>query len=48
MSGSISDAPGGIFMSYRRDDADFPASWLYDRLSDHYSGGQVFKDAGGG
>jgi hypothetical protein len=31
-------------MSYRREDADFPAGWLYDRLSDHYSGGQVFKD----
>jgi glycerophosphoryl diester phosphodiesterase len=31
-------------MSYRRDDTDFPASWLYERLSSHLGDDQVFKD----
>jgi WD40 repeat protein len=38
------DVPGRIFMSYRRDDTDYPAAWLYDRLASHFSGNQVFKD----
>jgi TIR domain len=37
-------APGRIFISYRREDTAYPAGWLYDRLADHYGGGQVFKD----
>ena len=37
-------APGRIFISYRREDTDFPAGWLYERLADHFDGGQVFKD----
>jgi ABC-type amino acid transport substrate-binding protein len=37
-------APGRIFISYRREDTDFPAGWLYERLADHFGGGQVFKD----
>lgn len=36
--------PGRIFISYRRDDAAYAAGWLYDRLSDRFGGGQVFKD----
>jgi glycerophosphoryl diester phosphodiesterase len=44
MSGSIPDAPGRVFMSYRRDDTDFPASWLYERLTGHLGHDQVFKD----
>jgi serine/threonine protein kinase len=44
MSGSIPSAPGRIFISYRRQDTAFPAGWLFDRLADHYGGGQVFKD----
>src|SRR4051794_18156570 len=31
-------------MSYRRQDTEFPAGWLYDRLSEHFPGGEVFKD----
>ena len=37
-------APGRIFISYRREDTDFPAGWLYERLADHFDGSQVFKD----
>jgi hypothetical protein len=33
-----------IFISYRRDDAAYPAGWLFDRLVDHYGSAQVFKD----
>ena len=31
-------------MSYRREDTDYPAAWLYARLASHFSGNQVFKD----
>jgi hypothetical protein len=33
-----------IFVSYRRDDAAYPAGWLFDRLVDHFGDGQVFRD----
>ena len=36
--------PGRIFISYRRDETDFPASWLYERLVAHFGPDQVFKD----
>jgi hypothetical protein len=36
--------PGRIFISYRRDETDFPASWLYERLAAHFGPDQVFKD----
>ena len=36
--------PGRIFISYRRDDTAFPASWLYERLAAHFGPDQVFKD----
>ena len=35
--------PARIFISYRREEAAYPAGWLYDRLRDRYAG-QVFKD----
>jgi hypothetical protein len=35
---------GRIFISYRREETAYPAGWLYDRLANHYGGGQVFKD----
>ena len=38
------DVRGKIFMSYRRQDAAYPAGWLFDRLASHYGGDQVFKD----
>jgi hypothetical protein len=44
MAGSTPAAPGRIFISYRRTEADFPASWLYERLAARFGGGQVFKD----
>ncbi len=37
-------ASGRIFISYRREETAYPAGWLYDRLADRFSGGQVFKD----
>jgi hypothetical protein len=33
-----------IFISYRRDDASFPAGRLYDRLSGHFRQNQIFMD----
>jgi TIR domain len=39
-----STKPGRIFISYRRGETAYAAGWLYDRLADHYGGGQVFKD----
>ena len=37
------EAPGRIFISYRREDTAYPAGWLFDRLVDKY-GDEVFKD----
>jgi hypothetical protein len=36
--------PGRIFISYRRDETGFPASWLYERLATRFGSDQVFKD----
>ena len=33
-----------IFISYRRDDAAYPAGWLFDRLVGQFGAGKVFKD----
>jgi hypothetical protein len=33
-----------IFISYRRDDSAYPAGWLFDRLTEKFGAGQVFKD----
>lgn len=35
---------GRIFISYRRDDADFAAGWLSDRLMERYGADRVFED----
>jgi hypothetical protein len=35
---------GRIFISYRRDDTDFPAGWLYERLVAHFGVDRVVKD----
>lgn len=37
-------AAGRIFISYRRDDAAYPAGWLFDLLVDRYGAGGLFKD----
>ena len=34
----------GIFISYRREDAAYPAGWLYDHLAHHYGEDRIFKD----
>jgi TIR domain len=44
MSESTSSPAGRIFISYRRDETGYAAGWLYDRLTDRFGGGQVFKD----
>ena len=44
MTESTGSAPGRIFMSYRREDTAYPAGWLYDRLTSHFGGSQIFKD----
>ena len=36
--------PPRVFMSYRRDDTDYPAAWLFAELARHFDKGQVFKD----
>ena len=35
---------GGVFVSYRRDDAAYPAGWLVDRLVGRFGAGRVFRD----
>ena len=37
-------ASGRIFLSYRREETGYAAGWLYDRLNERFSNGQVFKD----
>jgi hypothetical protein len=44
MSGVDGAGRGRVFISYRREETAYPAGWLYDRLDDHFGGGQVFKD----
>jgi hypothetical protein len=44
MAGSTPAAPGRIFLSYRREETDFPAGWLHDRLTAHFGRDQVFRD----
>jgi hypothetical protein len=41
----VTAAPsGGIFISYRRQDASHLAGRLYDRLADRFGDGQIFMD----
>jgi hypothetical protein len=44
MSDSDANGSSRIFISYRREETAYPASWLYDRLSSQFGGAQVFKD----
>jgi hypothetical protein len=44
MAASAPAASGRIFISYRREETDFAAGWLHDRLTDRFGRGQVFKD----
>jgi len=36
--------PGRVFLSYRRQDTEFPAAWLFERLVSHFGREAVFKD----
>jgi hypothetical protein len=44
MALSTQTTSGRIFISYRRDETAFPASWLYERLAAHFGPDQIFKD----
>lgn len=44
MAASTPPSAGGIFVSYRRDDAAYPAGWLVDRLVGRFGASRVFKD----
>ena len=44
MAESAAGPTGRIFISYRRDETAYPAGWLYDRLTQHFGAGQIFKD----
>ncbi len=44
MSTSSRVASCRIFINYRREDTAYPAGWLFDRLTQHFGKGQIFKD----
>jgi WD40 repeat protein len=44
MTGQVPTATSRIFISYRRMDAAVAASWLFDRLTEHFGPGRVFMD----
>ena len=44
MAESPTDVHGRIFISYRREDAAYPAGWLFDRLAERFGNEQIFKD----
>src|SRR3954447_9267020 len=41
---TMSDAAAGIFISYRRQEANYLAGWLHDRLADYFGELRVFLD----
>jgi hypothetical protein len=43
-AGPIANVSGRIFISYRREETAYPAGWLYERLTDRFGGGRIFKD----
>jgi hypothetical protein len=44
MAESPTEVRGRIFISYRREDAAYPAGWLFDRLAERFGSEQIFKD----
>jgi TIR domain-containing protein len=44
MTTSSRAAPCRIFINYRREETAYPAGWLFDRLTQHFGKGQIFKD----
>src|SRR5450631_2121980 len=43
MNGQVG-ASSGIFISYRREDSDYPAGWLFERLAERFGRERIFKD----
>jgi tetratricopeptide (TPR) repeat protein len=41
---SMPESANGIFICYRREDTDWPASWLFNQLARHFGKDLVFKD----
>jgi tetratricopeptide (TPR) repeat protein len=44
MIASVRPGSGRIFISYRREEASYPAGWLFHQLADHFGTDQVFRD----
>jgi TIR domain/WD domain, G-beta repeat len=44
MSAAAADDRGRVFMCYRRDDAAYPAGWLFERLASHLGRDKIFHD----
>ena len=43
--GMMTQGPGGrVFICYRREDAGYPAGWLFDQLTARLGTDRVFKD----
>src|SRR5271154_760704 len=42
--GTRAGSPGGIFISYRRDDTAWPTVPLFGQLADHFGADRVFRD----
>jgi hypothetical protein len=43
--GAMTQGPGGrVFICYRREDAGYPAGWLFDQVTARLGAGRVFKD----
>ena len=40
----MSNAAAGVFISYRRQEANWLAAWLHDRLAAHFGEARVFLD----
>jgi hypothetical protein len=38
------ERPGRVFICYRREDAGYPAGWLFDQLAARLGADRVFKD----
>src|SRR3954453_12940126 len=40
----MSNTTAGVFISYRRQEANYLAGWLHDRLANHFGEARVFLD----
>jgi len=44
MADAAEPPTGRVFISYRRDETDYAAGWLFDKLAERFGRGQIFKD----